>query len=91
MCNKLKKLDDTLNNHESQLTSFTTFSQIYAQKYSALKFEYEQKVLLLEKSIADYNQRCESHFKKLEIENQNMLAHIMQLTRKIEIINSKRK
>ena len=56
-------------------------SQIYAQKYSALKFVYEQKILMIEKSYDDQNQRHE----KLETENQSMFAHIIQLTRNIEM------
>jgi len=42
-------------------------------------------VHILEKSIANHNKRHETHFKKLEIENQNLLAHIVQLKRKVEM------
>ena len=73
--NKLKKLNDVVNNHESQLVNFFTFSQIYAKKCSTLKFEYEQKILILEKFIADHNQRHKAYIKKIETENQNRAHH----------------
>jgi len=84
-------LGDAVNKHECQLTNFSTFSQIYAQKYSALKFEYEQKILILKKFIADHNQQHEAYFKKLKTENQNLFAHIIQLTRKVKISTEKLK
>ena len=48
---------------------------------------------MLEKPIADHNQRHEAYFKKLETENQNLFAHIVELTRKVEMSaeNLKRK
>ena len=73
-------------NHEFQLTRLAEFSKIYAKKYFALKFEYEKIVLIMEKTIADQNQRHGAYFKKMETENLTMFAHIVQFTRKIEII-----
>ena len=40
---------------------------------------------MIEKYIADQNQGHDIYFKKLETENQNLFAHIVQLTRKLEI------
>jgi len=40
---------------------------------------------MIEKFIADQNQRHEIYFKNLETENQNFIVHIVQLTRKVEM------
>ena len=89
--NKLKEFDDVIPDDESRLMNFTIFSQVYPQRHASIKFEYEQKVVSLEKMIADNCQRFETHLKKLETENQNLFAHIVQLTCKTEIITENRK
>ena len=53
---KIRELNDTVTNHKARLSSVTTFSQMYAQKHATLKFEYEQKVITLERTIADNKQ-----------------------------------
>ena len=84
--NKIKKLDDALFGHESQITDLNKFSQLYTQKYATLKFEYEQKVLMIEKSIVNQNLHLETHIKKLEVGNHNLFLHLIQLIRRIEIL-----
>ena len=55
--NKLKEFDDVITDHESRLTNFIIFLQIYAQQHDTLNFEYEQKVVSLEKMIVN-NCQC---------------------------------
>jgi len=53
--NKIRELNDTTTDHEAQLSSVIAFSQIYFQKHATIKFEYEQKVITLKRTIANNN------------------------------------
>ena len=59
--------------------------------FATFKSEYEQKGVALEKMITDNNQHHETHLKRLENQNQNLFAHIVQLTRKTEMLTESRK
>ena len=69
---KLKELDDTVTDHEARLSNVTTFSKIYAKKDETFKFEYEQMVIALERTVPII-----THFKRLENETQAIYAHII--------------
>ena len=45
---KLSEIDN-----ESQLTSLVSFTQIYSQKHSSLKLEYERNISAIEKSLIE--------------------------------------
>jgi len=88
---KISEIDTALFSHESQLTSLMSLSQTYAQKNSSLKLEYERKVTTIEESLIEQNVKLNNHCRNLETQCKNLYHHIIQLTRKTEMLEEKPK
>ena len=65
---RYKFLNDNQENHSAQLTNLTTFTQVYANRYSSFKHEYEQKIIMFERNLAEIQNQHKTHIKKLEDE-----------------------
>ena len=62
-------INDATQDHKNLISNITTYIQLYGQRFSNLKFEYEQKIVDLEKLIEDGDKKYEAHFRKLEGDN----------------------
>ena len=51
--NQLKEFNESLQLNQTHIANLNTFSQIYAERHNNLKFEYKQKIAILEKGTGD--------------------------------------
>jgi len=59
--NEFKEINETTQSHQTHKSNINTFSKVYAQRHVNLKFEYEQKIIALEKIINDNNKRQDAN------------------------------
>jgi len=88
---KISEVDTALFSHKSQLTNLTSFSQTYAQKHSSINLEYERKASTIEKSLIEQNAKLDNYCRNLLTQCQNLYCHIVQLTRRVELLEEKLK
>ena len=86
---KLDEMNNALYAHESQISNLAIFSELYTQKYSLLKLENEQKVCNIEKALNEQTMNSEAQVRRLKAVNQNLFTHVIRLTRRTELLDSR--
>ena len=73
---KLNEISEKIQNNKNIINTMTTYFQIYAQQFTNLKFDHEQKIVEMEKRIKDNIKKNEIRYKKLDDENQQLFSQL---------------